>query len=223
MIVAIHQPNYLPYLGFFDKMKRCDVFVIYDDAQFNRHDFQHRNKIRIHNGWKWLTVPVAKEEIQIKEIRIINETQKNKPHWSDVHFREMRANYAKTDYFSIYENEIKKIYEKKYEKLIDLNINLIKFLMNSFNIDVEIVYSSNFGIETRSSQKNLDIVHALDGDVYLSGPAGRDYLDISLFEDCGIEVKFQDFNHPVYKQRYEGFIPNMSAIDTLFNVGEYPE
>lgn len=223
MIVSIHQPNYLPYLGFFDKMKRCDVFVIYDDAQFNKHDFQHRNKIRMHNGWKWLTVPVAKEEIQIKEIKIINDTQKNKPHWSDVHFREIRANYAKTDYFSIYENEIKKIYERKYEKLIDLNINLIKFLMNAFNIDVKIVYSSNFGIKTRSSQKNLDIVHVLGGDVYLSGPAGRDYLDVSLFEDSGIDVEFQDFKHPVYKQRYDGFIPNVSAIDALFNVGEFPE
>jgi IS1 family transposase len=223
MIVGIHQPNYLPYLGFFDKIARSDIFVIYDDAQFNKYEFQHRNRIRIHDGWKWLTVPVIKEEMPINEIKIINETPKNKPHWSKIHFREIHANYAKTDYFSVYEEEIRKMYEKKYEKLVDLNMNLIKFLMKAFDIDVKLVYASEFGLKTNASQKNLDLVEAVGGDVYLSGPMGRDYLDLSLFEKKGIKVAFQDFKHPVYKQRYEGFVPNMAAIDTLFNVGEMPE
>lgn len=223
MIVAIHQPNYLPYLGFFDKMMKADVFVIYDDAQFNKGDFQHRNRIRIHNGGKWLTVPVSKGEILIKAIKIINEHQKSKPHWSKIHFREMHANYAKTEYFSTYEEEIRKIYEKNYEKLVDLNMILIKFLMKAFDMDTKIVYASSFGFKTKSSEKNLDLVEAVGGDVYLSGSMGRDYLDVSLFEKKCIKVEFQDFKHPVYKQRYDGFIPNMSAIDALFNVGEFPK
>jgi len=223
MIVAIHQPNYLPHLGFFDKMVRSDIFVIYDDAQFNKREFQHRNRIRIYDGWKWLTVPVIKEEIAIKEIRIINEAQKNKPLWSKVHFREIRASYAKTEYFSVYEDELRRIYERSYDKLVDLNMNLIKFLMKAFDIDVKIVYASEFGFKTNSSQKNLDLVKAVGGDVYLSGPMGRDYLDMSLFEKKGIKVAFQDFKHPVYKQRYEGFVPNMAAIDALFNAGKIPE
>ena len=223
MIVGIHQPNYLPYLGFFDKIARSDIFVIYDDAQFNKYEFQHRNRIRIYDGWKWLTVPVVKEEMPIEEIKIINETPKNKPPWSKIHFREIHANYAKTDYFSVYEEEIRKMYEKKYEKLVDLNMSLIKFLMKAFDIDVKLVYASEFGLITKSSQKNLDLVEAVGGDVYLSGPMGRDYLDVSLFEKKGVKVEFQDFKHPVYKQRYEGFVPNMAAIDALFNVGEMPE
>ena len=222
MIVAIHQPNYLPYLGFFDKMKKSDIFVIYDDAQFEKGEFQHRNQIRIYHSWKWLTVPVEKREIPIKEIKIISEPQKNKSHWSKVHFREIHANYAKTEYFSIYEDELRRIYEKKYEKLVDLNMNLIKFLMKAFDIDVKIVYASEFCFKTKSSQKNLDLVEAVGGDVYLSGPMGRNYLDVSLFEKKGIKVIFQDFKHPVYKQRYKGFIPNMAAIDALFNVGGFP-
>ena len=222
-IVGIHQPNYLPYLGFLDKMVKSDIFVIYDDAQFNKGDFQHRNRIRIYHGWKWLTVPVVREEIAIKEIKIINEPQKNKTPWSTVHFREIRANYAKTEYFSIYEEELKKEYEQKYEKLVDLNMSLIKFLMEAFNIDVKIVYASEFGFKTKSSQKNLDLVEAVGGDVYLSGPKGRDYLDVSLFEKKGIKVVFQDFKHPIYNQRYEGFVPNMAAIDALFNVGKILE
>ena len=222
-IVGIHQPNYLPYLGFFDKMAKSDIFVIYDDAQFNKREFQHRNRIRVFDGWKWLTVPVEKEEIHIKEIKIINEPQKNKPNWSKIHFREIHANYAKTEYFGVYEDELRRIYERRYDKLVDLNISLIKFLMKAFDIDVKIVYASDFGFKTNSSQKNLDLVEAVGGDVYLSGPMGRDYLDVSLFEKKGIKVEFQDFKHPVYKQRYEGFVPNMAAIDALFNVGKMPE
>ena len=223
MIIAIHQPNYLPYLGFFDKMKKSDIFVIYDDAQFNKREFQHRNRIRVNNGWKWLTVPVEKEEIPIKEIKIINEPQKNKPHWSKIHFREIHANYAKTEYFGVYEDELKKIYERRYKKLVDLNITLIKFLMKAFNIDVKILCASEFEFKTKSSQKNLDLVKAVGGDTYLSGSMGRNYLDVSLFEKEGIKVVFHDLKHPVYKQRYEGFVPNMSAIDALFNVGKMPE
>ena len=223
MIVTIHQPNYLPYLGFFDKMKESDIFVIYDDAQFNKREFQHRNKIRIYEGWGWLTVPVIKKEIPIKEIEIVNEIQKNKPHWSKIHFREIRANYANTEYFGIYEEELRGIYGKKYERLVDLNMNLIKFLMKAFDINVKTVYASKFEFKTNSSKKNLDIVKSVGGDVYLSGHAGQNYLDVPLFEKEGIKVLFQDFKHPVYEQRYEGFVPNMAAIDALFNVGEMPK
>jgi hypothetical protein len=101
-------------------------------------------------------------------------------------------------------------------------MNLIEFLMNAFDIDVKIVNASEFGFKTKSSQKNLDLVRAVGGDVYLSGSMGANYLNVSLFEKEDIKVVFQDFKHPIYKQRYEGFIPNMAAIDALFNLGEMP-
>jgi len=218
MIVGIHQPNYLPYLGFFDKMKKSDIFVIYDDAQFNSRDFQQRNRIRTGKGWQWLTVPVEKRPISINEIKI-----KNNIDWASVHFTAIRANYLKTPYYSIYEEDLRKIYKKQYEKLIDLNMDLIHFLMKAFEIDVKIVFSSSLGFTSKSTERLLEITEALGGDTYLSGPKGRDYMEVSLFEKRGIKVEFQDFKHPVYKQRYEGFIPNMAAIDALFNVGKMPE
>jgi len=218
MIVGIHQPNYLPYLGFFDKMKKSDIFVIYDDAQFNSRDFQQRNRIRTGKGWQWLTVPVEKRPISINEIKI-----KNNIDWASVHFTAIRANYLKTPYYSIYEEDLRKIYKKQYEKLIDLNMDLIHFLMKAFEIDVKIVFSSSLGFTSKSTERLLEITEALGGDTYLSGPKGRDYMEVSLFEKRGIKVEFQDFKHPVYKQRYEGFIPNMAAIDALFNVGKIPE
>jgi len=224
MIVTIHQPNYLPYLGFFDKMARSDIFVIYDDAQFNKSDFQHRNRIRIYHGWKWLTVPVEKKQKPLNRIRIKNEVTTWKGFkWSEDHFNNIRDNYKDTPYYSVYEEEIKRIYQKTHDKLVELNMNLINFLRKVFDIDVKVVFSSELGFTSKSSQRLVEIVEALGGDVYLSGPKGRDYLNASLFEKKGIKVRFQNFKHPVYKQRYEGFVPNMSAIDALFNVGEMPK
>ena len=224
MIVGIHQPNYLPYLGFFDKMEKSDIFVIYDDVQFNKEDYQHRNRIRIYHGWKWLTVPVEKKYIPINEIRIKNKSATRKGvAWSEDHFNNIKDNYKDMPYYDAYRNKIKKIYEKTQDKLVVLNMNLINFLIKAFDIGTEIVFSSDLGFASRSSQRLVEMVEVLSGDVYLSGPEGRNYLDVSLFEKKGIKVEFQDFKHPLYEQRYEGFIPNMSAIDALFNVGEMPK
>ena len=224
MIIAIHQPNYLPYLGFFEKMKKSDIFVIYDDAQFEKGEFQHRNRIRIYHGWKWLTVPVETKHIPINEIKIKNEVATWKGvKWSDAHFKDILDNYKDTPYYSVYEKEIKKIYNKRYDKLIELNMELITFLMKAFDIDVDIVFSSELGFTSKSTERLVEIVEGLNGKVYLSGLKGRDYLDVPLFEKRGITVEFQDFKHPVYKQRYDMFEPNMSAIDALFNMGEMPK
>jgi hypothetical protein len=223
MIIGTHQPNYLPYLGFFDKMKRSDIFVIYDDAQFNKEDFQHRNKIRIFHGWKWLTVPVEKKPIPINKIKIRNELTLKGIKWSDVHFRDIVDNYKDAPCYHTYESELAAIYRDKYYKLIDLNIALIHFLKNALEINTKLIFSSELGFTSKSTERLVEMVEALCGDVYLSGPMGRDYLNLTLFEKRGIKVEFQDFKHPVYKQRYEGFIPDMSAIDALFNTGEMPK
>jgi hypothetical protein len=180
MIVSIHQPNYLPYLGFIDKMKKSDVFIIYDDAQFNKEDFQHRNRIRIFQGWKWLTVPVEKKRIPINEIRINNELRWKDMSWNEVHLKEIRENYRDAPYFGLYETEIRRIYTKKYDRLIDINMELIYFLKKAFDISADIVFSGKFGYESKSTEKLIELVEAAGGDTYLSGPAGMNYLDTSL-------------------------------------------
>ena len=223
MIVGIHQPNYLPYLGFFDKLRKSDVFIIYDDAQFTKGDFQQRNRIRIYHGWKWLTVPVEKKRIPINQIKIRNDVEIEGIPWQEAHFKEIHENYKKAPYYPSFEKDIRRIYEQEYDMLIDINVKLIEFLMKSFEIDTEIVYSSEFGFNSKSTERLVDLVSAIGGDVYLSGPMGKDYLDLRLFEEKNIQVSFQDFKHPVYKQQYDGFEPNMSAIDAMFNTGRIPE
>lgn len=220
MIVGIHQPNYLPYLGFFDKMVKSDIFIIYDDAQFNKEDFQHRNKIRIYNGWKWLTVPVDKKHIPINQIKIKNDAKISGVSWQGAHLRDIHDNYRKAQHYQNYENYLTGIYEQKHEKLIDINMELIKFLAESFDIDTEIVYSSKFGFNSMSTEKLVELVSAVGGDVYLSGTMGKNYLDLELFNKKNIKVIFQEFKHPIYKQQHKEFIPNMSAVDALFNAGK---
>lgn len=223
MIIGIHQPNYLPYLGFFEKMKQSDIFVIYDDAKFNKSDFHHRNKIRIFSGCKWLTVPVEKKQIPINQIIIKNEAATWKgTKWSEDHFNNIKNNYNKTQCYSDYEDDIKNIYEKRYTKLVDLNMNLINFLRKAFDINTEIRLSSNFKFASKSTERLVEIVEDLGGDTYLSGVKGRDYLDLSMFEKKGIKVKFQNYKNCIYKQQFEGFIPNIAAIDALLNIGKFP-
>jgi len=219
MIVGIHQPNYLPYLGFFDKLRKSDVFIIYDDAQFTKGDFQQRNRIRIYHGWKWLTVPVEKKHIPINQIKIRNDVEIEGKNWQEAHLKEIHDNYKKAPYYPSFEKDILQLYGQEYDMLIDINLKLIEFLMKSFKIDTEIVHSSELGFNSKSTERLVDLVSAVGGDVYLSGPMGKDYLDPRLFDEKKIQVCFQDFRHPVYKQQYDGFEPNMSAIDALLNAG----
>lgn len=220
MIVAIHQPNHLPYLGFFDKILKSDIFVIHDDAQFNDSDFQHRNRIRVYDGWKWITVPVERKEIPINQIMIKNDVNIGERPWNIAHFEIIQGWYRTAPYFDTYAEDLRKIYESRYEKLADFNIEIIKFLINAFDLKIEIAFSSDFNLASKRTERIIDTVRAVGGDVYLSGPAGKDYMNLNLFID--IELQFQDFKHPEYPQCYDGFVPNMSAIDALFNVGELP-
>ncbi|AKB17609.1 WbqC family protein [Methanosarcina sp. WWM596] len=219
MIVGIHQPNYFPYLGFFDKLRKSDVFIIYDDAQFTKGDFQQRNRIRIYHGWKWLTVPVEKKHIPINQIKIRNDVEIEGTNWQEAHFKEINDNYKKAPFYPNFEKDIRRIYGQEYDMLLDINLKLIEFLMKSFEIDTEIIHSSEFGFNSKSTERLVDLVSAVGGDVYLSGPMGKDYLNPQLFDEKNIQVCFQDFRHPVYKQQYDGFEPNMSAIDALLNAG----
>ncbi len=221
MIVSGHQPNYLPYPGFFDKVAKSDVFIIGDDAQFSYKDFHRRNKIRIPEGWRWLTVPVVKKFEPISQIVIRNDTQIKGIHWAEKQFLEIEDAYRKAPFFESYSDDLKKIYLKTHERLLDLNMDLIYFLLDSFEIDTEIVFASNYSSTASSTLKIVEMMEEIGADTYLSGIGGKNYLDLSLFKD--IEVIFQDYEHPVYKQCFEGFEPYMASIDVLFNVGELPD
>ncbi|VVB77861.1 WbqC-like protein family protein [uncultured archaeon] len=233
VIVSCHQPNFMPYLGFFDKMKKSDIFVIRDEVLFTDSDYHHRNRIRI-NGhdnyndpqFKWITIPVNKINDHIMHVSIKKDAKiKNKP-WKQSILHDIESNYRNTPLFSRLFPSIKQIFEEDDdESLISINMKIIHLIKELFGINTKIMFASELGLKSEHYEKTdasvdlANICKQLNADVYLSGSGGRNYLNLDKFDEYGIEVRFHDFSHPLYRQNYPGFLPNMSAIDYLFCTG----
>lgn len=218
MIVSIHQPQYLPWVGYFDKIYKSDIFVFLDDVQFKKNEWQNRNKIKTKKGWQWITVPVLKRFPQrISEVLINNTVN-----WRRKHFTALVTNYSKARCFAEYKETFKNIYSKQWEYLAELNIYIIEVLVKILGIRTPLLRASSLKLKGKDTLRLVNICQRLGAETYLSGIGGRDYLDLEQFRRQNIRVVFQDFNHPVYSQRYEsnlGFVPNMSIVDLLFNQG----
>ena len=222
MKVAIHQPEHLPWLGFFHKMLMSDIFVLLDNVPYSKNDFQNRNRIRTRgtkNGWCWLTVPaLTKDKFgqKINQVEINNASAWKKKCWKSISY-----SYNQSKYFQDYRDFFHDMYhEKNWLKLVDMNVHIIKNLVQFLDMDAELVLASELGVSGRSTELLLKISQQLSADVYISGTLGKDYLDEAEFYQQGIHVVYQDFQHPEYPQVYEPFIPNMSVIDLLFNCGD---
>lgn len=220
MIVTVHQPEHLPWLGFFDKMRQADIFVLLDTTQYVKRDFQNRNRIKTKNGPTWLTVPVyqggkSRQEIDILDVEICYDRN-----WQSVCWNTILQNYSKAAYFKTYRAFFEDVYTQHWTKLADLNIHIIRYMAAQLGIETEMVKASELGVYGRGGTDVIfSICHQLDASVYLSGKHGKDYLDETPFNEHGIAVRYQQFEHPVYPQVGEEFVSHMSAIDLLFNCG----
>jgi len=215
-VIGIHQPGYLPWLGFFKKMLNSDIFVYFDDVSFVKNNYYNRNLIRTNAGPLQLTIPIRMdEESKINDVKI--DTSKN---WQIKHKKSLLHNYSKTKYFNNYSNFIEELYEKKFEKLIDINIEIIEFLKKEFGIKTKTVFSSELNVTGSASERILEICKLMDAEKYITGTVwAKKFLSIQDFKDNNISVEFQEFIHPEYKQLDNNFIPNMASIDLLFNEG----
>lgn len=219
MKITIHQPEHMPWLGFFHKINLSDVYVVLDNVQYCRHYFQNRNKIRTIDGWQWLTVPIEKDNIDtllIKDTKI----SKGNLRWKNKNLESICQNYRKAPYFKNYWDALKSIYNRDYTNLIDLNLDLIKFFFDKLGIKTEIRLASELNVFGYKNELILHICQAVGANLYISGISGKEYLDIEKFSSNGIEVMIQEFHHPIYKQLHEPFIPCMSIVDLLFNYGD---
>lgn len=215
MIVAIHQPNYLPHLGFFHKLGGCDVFIVYDVAQFSKNDFHNRNKIKTPRGPLWITVPVrAPHAKPLRAIEIDNSTA-----WPEKHALSLRANYSRTQHFRDFYDPLTKILTGHWDGLSELNVALIRQIKDWLDLPAELVLSSSLNPPEglKASERILWLVRAVGGSAYLSGPGGRDYLEPRKFED--LQLVYDLFRSPSYPQLFGEFVPNLSVVDTLFNCG----
>jgi hypothetical protein len=216
-IVTAHQIEHLGWLGLLDKFSKADLIVLCDSMQFKKNYYENRNKIRTQDDWQWLSVHVETENHKpMKEIKINNEH-----HWNKKYLKSIIQSYKKSPYFNTYYPKLEEIINKNNIYLIDLNIKLLYQIMDWFGIKKEICFLSKLNINPnfKSTDLLVEIAKKTNADRFLAGPSGKDYIEQYKFEKASIEVKFHEFIHPIYKQQYEPFIPNMSAIDYLFNCG----
>ena len=218
MRVTILQPSYLPWLGFFEQMTRSDKFVLLDDVQYTRRDWRNRNKVRVKEGWVWLTVPVQQKSRfsqSLLETRIDNSVS-----WRRKHLETLRQHYCKAPFFEKYFPRCQQIYEKDWEFLFDLCLETIQFLKEEMGIETPLLRSSEMKLSGEKTERLVSICRELGATHYLSGESGSDYISQEDFSNQGIGLEYQNYEHPVYPQRYPGFVPHLATIDLLFNCGE---
>jgi hypothetical protein len=216
MIVAIHQPQYLPWVPFFDKLDACDVFVYLDNVQFQRRGVQNRNQILGPDGPVWLTVPVnAGRETLIQDVTIA------KNPWQHAHLRGIETAYKKAPFFADYGPALLDLLGRPWERLVDLNVATTDFLAQALGITTRCLKASDLKADGAKQDLILALCQACGADTYLSGTGARAYQTHEEFAAHGLRLVYQNYTAQPYVQRFGGetFSPGLSALDLLFNTG----
>jgi hypothetical protein len=216
-IAAIHQPQYLPYLGFFHKLQHCDVFVALDNVQFQKNGVQNRNRIKTGQGWQWITVPVLHSFGQLINQVIIN----SQIPWQKKHLNALKSNYSPARYFETYADQLRGLLDRDWSNLCDVNMALTRWAASALGIETPVVRASALEATGGQTEHLINICKALGADCYLSGIGGKRYMDLAAFEAAGITVIWQEFTTPIYSQLFPdiGFVPDLSVMDALLNCG----
>ena len=221
--IACHQPNFLPWLGYFAKIYHADIFFLLDDVQFTqghgKHNWTTRVRILTQSGPQWLSVPVKRTG---KGKQLINEVEidSSDKRWLRKILLTLEQSYSKTRYFEQYYGGLKELLAKGHEFIAELNIKLVMWLIDILEIEAEIHQSSDFFVNTSSNQRLIDLTKSVGGRVYLSGDGADDYQLESEFKKNAISIQKIGFHHPVYEQIHgSGFTPGLSIVDALFNLG----
>jgi hypothetical protein len=217
VVVTIHQPEHLPWLGFCHKAAQADLFVLLDVVQFRKNYFQNRNRILGPNGPMWVTVPVLLKghtEKTIAEMEIHNGVP-----WAHKWWSSLEHSYGRQPHFRDYAAFFEGLTGQSWRYLADLNEAIIRFLLTSLEIGCPIVRASTLGVSGARSALLLDICRRVGAKTYLAGRHGRDYLDEALFADGGVAVRYHEFDHPVYDQGSDTFVANLSSVDLLLRYG----
>lgn len=223
MIVAAHQPHYLPWLGYLDKLAKSDVFVVMDDLQFEAQNFQNRQRLKLANGADWLTVPVHRghqsDRICDKEI---DNAASSRQHWQHRHWRTLVTHYGSAQYFGMYEADLREVYTRRWDTLLELDCHMLGLAKKWFEIPTPIIRSSQLDLVGTKTDRLIDMCKKLEARCYLTGSGGSTgYLDAEKIGRSGVGVIWQVFQHPRYLQRYPnaGFVSHLGFLDLLFNCG----
>jgi hypothetical protein len=215
--IAIHQPHYLPWLGYLAKWAAADMFVFLDTVQYEKNGWQNRNRIKTRDGAAWLTVPVhAPLGTRIRDVTVATDEP-----WRRRHLTAIEHAYADAPSFDRFHDGLAALYAREWDALTPLAVASARWLAEAFAIDTPARLASELddGSATDATGRLVALCRATGADTYLAGRDGITYLDLSQFEAAGIAVLSQAYEHPVYGQRHGAFIPNLSAVDLLLNEG----
>lgn len=216
MILAAHQPQFAPWLGYFDKLDRADVFVLLDNVQFKKNEWQNRNRIKGSEGPQWLTVPVSGQfGRNIMELDIVS-----RQNWPERHLKTLRTCYGRASHYEATFSSYETVACRPWKKLADLNIQLLHDLLAQMGLERRILLASELGpLSEDRDERLIELCRKLGAETYLAGAGGRDYMELERYRAAGIEVVFQEYRHPTYPQLFGDFAPNLSVLDLLFNCG----
>ena len=220
MILTIHQPEYLPWMGLLNKLMYADIYIALDNVQYRHKYYQNRNRVPTKNGECWLNVPVyrkGEKDTLIKDMKINNNINWKSKTWKTIYF-----SYKNSPYFKDYSDYFEDLYSKDWTSLTNLNLDIIEHLCSFLNFEVKIFRASDLHVEGVGPKLILDICKAATADVYISGQSGIGGQGEDLGGDFlkeNIKVLYQNFKHPEYATSLKKFVPCMSIIDLLFNHG----
>lgn len=218
--VVIHQPDFLPWLGFFDRLAHADLWIVLDHVQFTSgaaDSWIHRDKILSTTGPRWLTTGVVKAPLgtSINDMRLDPD-----PRWRLRHLRQVREAYRKSAWFAHYYQEVESLYNKDADSMVDFNLRGIDWLCRCLGIKCNAIRSSQLEPEGRANKMLVSLLQRVNARTYLSGDGARDYFEEKPFRENGIEVEWQQYQVPVYPQgKRDKFVSGLSALDALFWVG----
>ena len=217
MIVSIHQPAYLPWLGYFDKINRSDIFVYLDTVQLekNSYSFTYRNKIKTPQGAKWLTIPLKSKGYMASSIDDI--PIDNSQNWKRKHLRSIYMNYKKSPYFDELYPKLELLYQTDYKYFSELAFAHLEFWLNELQISTKVIKASMTTVKSKKSALILELCQQFEAKKYISGAQGINYLDEQSFKRKSIQIEYQNYKHPIYPQLFGEYIPNLAVVDYWMN------
>jgi hypothetical protein len=219
-VVAVHQPNYLPWLGFFAKASASDVLVLLDTVQFEKNSFTNRVRFKGSQGVYWLTQPVRMSH---RAYQTVNEVEFADRAWPRKHLKTLQSSYGRAPYFDRYFPDLTELLRNAGPNLAPCNGRLIGWVLSVLGLTTTVLRASDLTIEPTQdpTQRLVRLVRAVGGDTYVSGSGGFNYQDLDVFAQAGIEVRRSPSTFGVYPQLWDGFNDGLSILDLIFNCGPH--
>ncbi len=220
MNCVILQPSYIPWRGYFHQIQKADVFVFYDDVQYDKHGWRNRNRIKNSQGGQWLTIPVHTRGVVVESIPINTIEIAYEQPWRERHLRAIQQNYAKAPYYKDYALWLEEIYTRRPERLADFTIPLTIEIARKLGIQhTRFMRSSELQVSGQKTDRLIDLLTQVGATHYISGPSASSYIEEEKFQKAGITLEYMVYNYPEYPQLYPPYDPFVTVLDLLLMAG----